>query len=164
MAQFPPHGDGSPSDPPPERPDLSDAQVEDAFAEMASEYAKESLPGPRDYIAAEEDDRFIPPDPGPVASSDPFLTMGWTLLAGGLAVILGSLVFWPSAPRAFHIGCVAAVLVGGGILTWRMPHHKSDDDDLGAVITRTTTTILGPWCNHRPSTPKLDGVLILPRQ
>jgi len=82
----------------------------------------------------EEEEQFVPPNPGPVASSDPFLTLGWTLLAGGLLVILLSLMVWPSAPRLFHIGCAIAVLIGGAILTWRMPRNRRDDDDLGAVV------------------------------
>jgi len=114
---------------------LTDEEVESAFTELSHQFAQESLTGPRDYVAREEEEPFIPPDPGPVASTDPFLNLGWILLAGGLLVILASLVFWPGAPRAFHIGVSVGVLAGGAILTWRMPSHKkSDDDDTGAVV------------------------------
>lgn len=134
MANVPPPDDDSDPGARPDRRDLTDAEVDEAFSEITTEYIKQSLPGPRDYVAAEDDDRFTPPDPGPVSSSDPFLNLGWFLLAGGLLVILASLMFWPGAPRLFHIGCVVAVLLGGAILTWRMPRHRSDDDDLGAVV------------------------------
>lgn len=134
MAKNPPRDDGSESGSSSDLPRYTDAEVDGAFQEITREYRKAALPGPRDYIVDEDDEQFTPPDPGPVASSDPFLTLGWFLLAGGLIIILLSLMVWPSAPRLFHIGCVAAVLIGGAILTWRMPRHKRDDDDLGAVV------------------------------
>lgn len=128
---------------------LSDADVEAAFRDIAAELGPGDLSpaaiqpgpegtdhgGPRDYAVVEPDDAFVPPDPGPVTSSDPFLTAGWVLLAGGLLTIILSLILWPAAPRAFHLGCLAAAIGGGGLLTWRMPRHRrADDDDTGAVV------------------------------
>lgn len=135
MSHKPPSDDERDPGPQPEPSNLSDEQVQDAFAELTAEYRRQSLPGPRDYIADDVDEPFTPPDPGPIASSDVFLTLGWGLLGGGLLVILLSLMLWPSAPRTFHIGCAVAVVIGGAILTWRMPRHRrDDDDDLGAVV------------------------------
>lgn len=134
MSQFPPSDEDRPDDEPRVPPKFSDAEVDDAFSGIAAQYERDSLIGPRDYIPAPDEEPFIPPDPGPVTSTDPFLTMGWFLLGGGLGVILLSLMFWPSAPRVFHLGCAAAALVGAAILVWRMPHHKDEDDDLGAVV------------------------------
>lgn len=119
----------------PEPRDLSDDEVAEAFSALSHQYVQESLTGPRDYSPMEEDDQFVAPDPGPVSSPDPFLNLGWILLAGGLFLILGSLMLWPGAPRSFHILLAAGVLVGAAILTWRMPKHKDhDDDDAGAVV------------------------------
>lgn len=132
MADNQPQDDDSDSGTP--SPELSDREVDLAFSELTANFGPDHLSGPRDYRPTEEPDGFIPPDPGPVTSTDAFLTMGWFLLAGGLLTILISLVVWPSAPRAFSLACVGASLVGGGILVWRMPHHKDDDDDLGAVV------------------------------
>lgn len=132
MAQIPPPEDDANDKR--RTPDLSASEVDEAFSEIAAQIEGEGLGGPRDYSPTEEDDRFIPPDPGPVTSTDVFLTLGWGLLAGGLLVVLASLIFWPSAPRIFHLACVGTAMVGGAILVWRMPHHKDDDDDLGAVV------------------------------
>ncbi|HLR58176.1 MAG TPA: hypothetical protein VK098_08375 [Beutenbergiaceae bacterium] len=134
MAKFPPQDDDSEAGSSRDPRDLTKDEVDAAFSGIAAEYVNDSLPGPRDYTVTEEEEQFVPPNPGPVASSDPFLTLGWTLLAGGLLVILLSLMVWPSAPRLFHIGCAIAVLIGGAILTWRMPRNRRDDDDLGAVV------------------------------
>jgi len=135
MAKFPSQDDDSEAGSSRDPRDLSKQEVDEAFSGITAEYVKDSLPGPRDYIVTEEEEeKFVPPNPGPVASSDPFLTLGWALLAGGLLVILLSLMVWPGAPRLFHIGCAVAVLIGGAILTWRMPRHRKDDDDLGAVV------------------------------
>lgn len=134
MPPFPRDDDEPHGDRPPPRRNLSDRQVEQEFAKIAEEFTPEPPPGPRDYTSFEDDEPFIPPDPGPVTGSDPFLTMGWTLLVGGLLVILASLIFWPSAPRPFHLGCTISVLIGAAILVWRMPREKEEDDDFGAVV------------------------------
>lgn len=134
MTNVPPSDGEGESKPDPHRADLTDSQVDAAFEHLAHKFIEESLPGPRDYVAAEDTEGFIPPDPGPVSSPDPFLNLGWILLAGGLLTILGSLIFWPAAPRAFHMGCVAASVIGGAILTWRMPKDRDDHDEDGAVV------------------------------
>lgn len=126
-------GDGAP-EPDPRRADLTDSEVDEAFAHLAHRFIEDSLPGPRDYVAAEETEGFVPPDPGPVSSTDPFLNLGWALLVGGLLIILASLMIWPSAPRAFHLACAAASVIGGAILTWRMPRDRDDHDEDGAVV------------------------------
>lgn len=133
-----------PKSPPPEDPSdpehsqnlprLTEEQVQEAFSGITEEYFRQSLTGPRDYSPTEDDERFVPPDPGPITSTDAFLTLGWALLGGGLLIIVLSLMFWPGAPRSFHIGCALATVTGGAILTWRMPKHRNDDDDTGAVV------------------------------
>lgn len=134
MTNFPhSEGDGDPK-PEPERADLTDSQVDEAFEQLAHKLIEDSLPGPRDYVAAEDTEGFVPPDPGPVSSADPFLNLGWVLLAGGLLAILLSLMLWPSAPRSFHVACVAAAVAGGAILTWRMPRDRDDHDEDGAIV------------------------------
>lgn len=113
---------------------LSDAEVDERFSELTEQYLEDSLVGPRDYIPAEDTEPFTPPDPGRVSSTDPFLTLGWSLLAGGLLLIVITLIFWPGAPRIFHLSCLAGSIFGGALLTWRMPKHRDPDDDPGAVV------------------------------
>lgn len=93
--------------------------------------------GPRswapDPVAEEAEDHFVPPDPGPVLGGDPLLTMAWSVAVGVPVLIVLAVVLWPDVPRlVLQVGAVA-VLGAIGLLLWRMPHRR-DDDDPGAVV------------------------------
>jgi hypothetical protein len=103
--------------------------------------------GPRDWpltpeveALEDEDSHFTPPEPPPLLSRDPLLTMAWSFVVGvpSLAVI-GMIVSAaiPSVsipPLAGQIG-LGLFVAGLGVLIWRMPHQRDPDDDgPGAVV------------------------------
>lgn len=83
----------------------------------------------------DEQEAFVPPEAGPVLGGDPLLTMAWLAAAGMPLLLLAALIFWRDIPAALvQAACVVFVL-GVGVLVWRMPAHRDeDDDDNGAVV------------------------------
>jgi len=103
--------------------------------------------GPRDWPVSEDvealeeaESHFTPPEPPPLLSRDPLMTMAWGFVVGipviALLTVIMSAAF-PSVrvpPLAGQIG-VALFLAGLAVLVWRMPHHRDPDDDgPGAVV------------------------------
>ncbi|WP_125777341.1 hypothetical protein [Antribacter gilvus] len=102
--------------------------------------------GPRDWPASDEvealeevESHFTPPEPPPLLSKDPLLTMAWGFVVGipvlSLATVLVVSAF-PSVhipPLAGQIG-IGLFVAGLGVLFWRMPHHRDGDDGPGAVV------------------------------
>ncbi|MFC7879782.1 hypothetical protein [Isoptericola sp. NPDC057391] len=103
--------------------------------------------GPRDWPVTPEieeleetESHFTPPDPDPVLSRDPLLTLAWAAVVGVPVLVVLGVVLRAAVP-ALRIpgwsGPVAGVLflVALGILIWRMPHRRDPDDhSTGAVV------------------------------
>jgi hypothetical protein len=103
--------------------------------------------GPRDWPLSPEaealeeaDSHFTPPEPPPLLSRDPLLTMAWSFVVGvPVLAVIGMVVSaaMPSLaipPLAGQIG-VGLFVAGLGVLIWRMPHQRDPDDDgPGAVV------------------------------
>ncbi|WP_419706381.1 hypothetical protein [Promicromonospora sp. NFX87] len=102
--------------------------------------------GPRDWpltpeieALEEAESHFTPPEPPPLMSRDPLLTMAWSFVVGvptlalvGMVVSAASAVSIP--PLAGQIG-LGLFVAGLGVLIWRMPHQRDPDDDgPGAVV------------------------------
>ncbi|WP_182111330.1 MULTISPECIES: hypothetical protein [unclassified Actinotalea] len=85
-----------------------------------------------DVEAAEE--HFQPPDPGPVLGGDPLLTMAWGAVAGVPLLMLVAVVAWQDLPALVLQVAGAAFVAAVGLLLWRMPHRRDDDDGPGAVV------------------------------
>jgi len=83
----------------------------------------------------EAEDHFVAPDPGPVLGGDPLLTMAWAAVIGAALLLVVVVVGWRDAPTWVLQVAGAAFLGGAGLLVWRMPHERDeDDDDPGAVV------------------------------
>lgn len=104
-------------------------------------------PGPRDWPVTPEveeleetESHFTPPEPEPVLSRDPLLTLAWAVVVGVPVLVVLGVVLRAAVP-VLRIpgwsGPVAGVLflVALGVLLWRMPHHRDPDDHgTGAVV------------------------------
>lgn len=103
--------------------------------------------GPRDWPLSpeaealeEEESHFTPPEPPPLLSRDPLLTMAWSFVVGvPVLAVIGIIVSAavPSLaipPLVGQIG-LGLFVAGLGVLIWRMPHQRDPDDDgPGAVV------------------------------
>lgn len=99
--------------------------------------------GPRDWAAGvesadvgDEEDGFVPPDPGPVLGGDPLLTMAWTAVIAVPVVLIASTLLTYEVPTALFVVLAAVFMAGAGVLIWRLPSHRphEDDGDDGAVV------------------------------
>lgn len=84
--------------------------------------------------AVDDQEHFVPPDPGPVFGGDPMLTMAWLVVVAAPLFGLLALVAWHDAPRILVQGSGVAFLAAIGVLIWRMPHRRDGNDDDGAVV------------------------------
>ncbi|MEU4388846.1 hypothetical protein [Promicromonospora sp. NPDC023805] len=103
--------------------------------------------GPRDWpltpeieALEEAESHFTPPEPPPLMSRDPLLTMAWSFVVGvPLLALVGMIVSAAMSsvsipPLAGQIG-LGLFVTGLGVLIWRMPHQRDPDDDgPGAVV------------------------------
>ncbi|MDO5700078.1 MAG: hypothetical protein Q4P36_01215 [Bowdeniella nasicola] len=104
---------------------LSDAERRE-FAALARDIGPLSgIGNPRDYTPAPDpdDERFVPPDPGPAAIS-PNVRVPWILLLSGLVlVVLTFVLSWP-----WYVGVVAVVASAWAVLMliWRLPDDSGE--------------------------------------
>jgi len=88
-----------------------------------------------DPAAEEAEEHFVPPDPGPVLGGDPVLTMAWVVVVAAPLLVVASMIVWQDAPSWVIQAAGAAFLAAVGLLLWRLPHRRDeDDDDPGAVV------------------------------
>lgn len=94
--------------------------------------------GTSQYDAAEDEvddlEHFVPQDPGPIAGSDPLLTLAWGAAAGVPLFMLVVVTVWRDAPTLLVRAAVVLFVVAVGVLVWRMPQHREPSDDDGAVV------------------------------
>lgn len=87
-----------------------------------------------DPAVEEAEDHFEPPDPGPVLGGDPLLTMAWTVVVGVPVLFIAAVVLWRDIPTVVLRVAAGAFVAGVGLLLWRMPHRRDEDDGPGAVV------------------------------
>ncbi|GAB3262978.1 hypothetical protein [Kineosporia babensis] len=105
------------------------------------EYDPDDLPeelrsaGPRDYspTAEPEPQGYEPPEPPPLPRGDLIGRLAWAAVIGGPLFMLMSVLIW-RPPQLFILIALAAFAGGFVTLVARMPKHRDDEDDDGAVI------------------------------
>lgn len=103
--------------------------------------------GPRDWPLSpeaealeEEESHFTPPEPPPLLSRDPLLTMAWSFVVGVPVLAVVGIVVSAAVPALSIPPLVGQIglglfVAGLGVLIWRMPHQRDPDDDgPGAVV------------------------------
>ena len=135
--------------------DRADDPAGDRSADRAADPADEPgiesrviLPaGPRDWPLSpeaealeDEDSHFTPPEPPPLLSRDPLLTMAWSFVVGipvlaVIGIIVSAAVPALAIPPLVGQISLGLFVAGLGVLIWRMPHQRDPDDDgPGAVV------------------------------
>ena len=84
--------------------------------------------------AVDEQEHFVPPDPGPVLSSDPLRILTWVVAIGVPVLYLVLLVAWHNPPGWLAPVATGLLLAAIGVLVWRMPHRRDHDSDSGAIV------------------------------
>jgi hypothetical protein len=82
----------------------------------------------------DEPDSFVPPDPPPLPRGDVVSRLAWAGVLGGPVFLLTAVIGWRSAPPVLVLTAIAGFVGGCVVLVSRMPKHRSDDDDEGAVV------------------------------
>ena len=85
-------------------------------------------------VAVDDQEHFVPPDPGPVMSADPLRVLTWAVAVGVPVLYFVLLVAWRNAPGWLAPVAGVLLLAAVGVLVWRMPHHRDHDSDSGAVV------------------------------
>ncbi|MPV49443.1 MULTISPECIES: hypothetical protein [unclassified Pseudactinotalea] len=125
------------------------AEIDAAFAEITAELGPSGLTpaaiqpgpenasdlgGPRDFSVAPEPEGYEPPEPDPIDVSDPFLVSAWVATVGGPLALLVFAILWPSAPAIAWISGIVVAVLGGLVLARRLPRHRREEGDDGAVV------------------------------
>ncbi len=116
-------------------PALDDADVDARWAGIVSTL---SSAAPRtwspDPEVEEAETHFVPPDPDPVLGGDPLLTMAWAAVVGVPMLLMVAVIAWRDIPTIVLQVAGVAFLAGVGLLLWRMPRDREDDEGPGAVV------------------------------
>ena len=89
------------------------------------------------YGAGEEDDqhdRFVPPEPPPITSTDLVSRLAWLGVIGGPVFLLVAALVWRALPTLVVIVALAAFIGGFITLVARLPRDRDDGPDDGAVV------------------------------
>lgn len=89
--------------------------------------------GPRDYVAQDEPEDFVPEEPAALGSGDPMLNLAWVGGIGGPLGLLFCVIFFRSAPTFIYLGLAAAAVLGVVYLFRRLPTERDPGDD-GAKV------------------------------
>lgn len=113
--------------------ELPDREVDERFADLARSIGPLDVPltGPRDYVAAEDEEGFVEPEPE-LGPGNPAVVLGWFALIGGIVLAIAVFALdWSGA-----VGMLGALLAAGGLaaLLLQLPKGPRDPDDDGAQV------------------------------
>jgi hypothetical protein len=96
------------------------------------------VPGGHDADAGSEpgepEERFVPPEPPPITSTDLPSRLAWIGVLGGPLFLLIAALVWRTLPTLVVIGTLAAFIGGFVTLVARLPRDRGDGSDDGAVV------------------------------
>jgi hypothetical protein len=79
-------------------------------------------------------DRFVPPEPPPITSTDLPSRLAWLGVIGGPLFLLVAALVWRALPTLVVIGALSAFIGGFVTLVARLPRDRGDGSDDGAVV------------------------------
>lgn len=82
--------------------------------------------------AVDEQEHFVPPDPGPVLGTDPLRILTWTVAIGVPVLYVVLLVAWHNPPGWLPPVATVLLLAAVGVLVWRMPSRRDGGSDPGS--------------------------------
>lgn len=90
--------------------------------------------GPRDYVAEDDDEGFVPEELPSLANAEPAVVLSWIGAAGGPIFLVIASIFWRQIPMMLVFAVIGAFLAGTGYLLYRLPSHRDHDSGDGAVV------------------------------
>jgi hypothetical protein len=90
--------------------------------------------GPTAPAADDPEDRFVPPEPPPITSTDLASRLAWLGVLGGPLLLLLATLTWSRLPTLVVILALAAFVGGFITLVARLPRERDDGPDDGAVV------------------------------
>jgi hypothetical protein len=82
----------------------------------------------------DEQERYVPPEPPPITSTDLASRLAWLGVLGGPLVLLLAALTWSHLPTLVVILTLAAFVGGFITLVARLPRERDDGPDDGAVV------------------------------
>jgi hypothetical protein len=89
----------------------------------------DTLPGPRDHEAGDDEGDFVPEEPPSLAGADPMTVLAWLGAVGGPVALVMAAMFWRSAPLVAILGIVAVFAASVIFLIMQLPGEKDEHDD-----------------------------------
>jgi hypothetical protein len=90
--------------------------------------------GPGSPADADDEERFVPPEPPPITSTDLASRLAWLGVLGGPLVLLLAALTWSHLPTLVVLGALSAFVGGFITLVARLPRDRDDGPDDGAVV------------------------------
>jgi hypothetical protein len=82
----------------------------------------------------DDEERFVPPEPPPITSTDLASRLAWLGVLGGPLVLLLAALTWSRLPTLVVILTLVAFVGGFITLVVRLPRDRDDGPDDGAVV------------------------------
>ena len=82
----------------------------------------------------DDEEGYVPPEPPPLPRGDVFTMLAWAGVLGAPLFFLFTALFWRTVPQVLIVAAIAAFVGGFVTLVLRMPDHRDDDPDDGAVV------------------------------
>ena len=90
--------------------------------------------GPGSAPDEDDDERFVPPEPPPITSTDLASRLAWLGVLGGPLLLLLAALTWSHLPTLVVLVALSAFVGGFITLVVRLPRDRDDGPDDGAVV------------------------------